>query len=319
MCLLHSYADPAHELETARILRRQLPGVFVVASCEIAGEYREYERASTTSIDAYLGPVVRGYLRSLRAAARRRGLPPPALMQSSGGLAAVEEAAAHPARLLLSGPAGGVAAVAGMGGSDAIAFDMGGTSCDVSLIRGGSAGRSTERAVGGLPVRLPMVDIHTVGAGGGSVAWLDDGGALRVGPRSAGAEPGPACYGRGGEEPTVTDANLVLGRLDADVAAGRQRAPGCGRRAGRPAAPGGRIPQPARGRGGRRGGGQPGDGAGDPGRLGRARPRPARAGAGRVRRRRAAARLRGGRGAGHAPGAGAGGGRRAVGARHRRR
>src|SRR5439155_26600506 len=121
VCLLHSYADPGHELETARILRRQLPGVFVVASCEIAGEYREFERASTTSIDAYLGPVVRGYLRSLRTAARRRGLPEPALMQSSGGLAAVAEVAAHPARLLLSGPAGGVAAVAGMGGSDAIA------------------------------------------------------------------------------------------------------------------------------------------------------------------------------------------------------
>jgi N-methylhydantoinase A len=218
VCLLHSYANAAHELETARILRRQLPAVFVVASCEIAGEYREYERASTTSIDAYLGPVVRGYLRSLRSAARRRGLPEPALMQSSGGLAAVAEAAAHPARLLLSGPAGGVAAVVGMGGSDAIAFDMGGTSCDVSLIRSGSAGRSTERAVGGLPVRLPMLDIHTVGAGGGSVAWLDDGGALRVGPRSAGADPGPSCYGRGGEEPTVTDANLVLGRLDPDVA-----------------------------------------------------------------------------------------------------
>ena len=218
VCLLHSYADPVHERETARILRRQLPGVFVVASCELAGEYREYERASTVSIDAYLGPLVAGYLRSLTAAAVRRGLPPPALMQSSGGLAAVEEAAAHPARLLLSGPAGGVAAVVGMAGRDAIAFDMGGTSCDVSLIRAGSAGRSTERAVGGLPVRLPMLDIHTVGAGGGSIAWIDDGGALRVGPRSAGAEPGPACYGRGGQEATVTDANLVLGRLDAGVA-----------------------------------------------------------------------------------------------------
>ncbi|MDX6544949.1 MAG: N-methylhydantoinase, partial [Gaiellales bacterium] len=218
VCLLHSYADPVHERETARILRRQLPGVFVVASCELAGEYREYERASTVSIDAYLGPLVSGYLRSLKAAAVRRGLPPPELMQSSGGLAAVEEAAAHPARLLLSGPAGGVAAVVGMAGRDAIAFDMGGTSCDVSLIRAGSAGRSTERAVGGLPVRLPMLDIHTVGAGGGSVAWIDDGGALRVGPRSAGAEPGPACYGRGGEQATVTDANLVLGRLDAGVA-----------------------------------------------------------------------------------------------------
>jgi N-methylhydantoinase A len=218
VCLLHSYADPAHEQETARILRRQLPGVFVVASCELAGEYREYERASTASIDAYLGPLVAGYLRSLRSAAVRRGLPPPALMQSSGGLATVEEAANHPARLLLSGPAGGVAAVVRMAGRDAIGFDMGGTSCDVSLIRAGSAGRSTERLVAGLPVRLPMLDIHTVGAGGGSVAWIDEGGALRVGPRSAAADPGPACYGRGGTEATVTDANLVLGRLDAGVA-----------------------------------------------------------------------------------------------------
>ncbi len=217
VCLLHSYADPSHELETARILRRELPGTFVVASCELAAEYREYERASTTSIDAYLGPLVARYLRSLRRTARRRGLAAPALMQSSGGLAAIEDAIAHPARLLLSGPAGGVAAVTAMAGDDAIAFDMGGTSCDVSLIRAGSAGRSTERAVAGLPVRLPMLDIHTVGAGGGSVAWIDDGGALRVGPRSAGAEPGPACYGRGGREATVTDANLVLGRLDAAV------------------------------------------------------------------------------------------------------
>src|SRR5205807_5220221 len=121
-------------------------------------------------------------------------------------------------------PAGGVAAVAGAGVRDGVAFDMGGTSCDVALIRDGRAGRSTEREVGELPVRLPMVDIHTVGAGGGSIAWLDDGGALRVGPESAGADPGPACYGRGGTRPTVTDANLVLGRLDPDVAlAGRMR------------------------------------------------------------------------------------------------
>ena len=138
-------------------------------------------------------------------------------MQSSGGLAPLAEAAGHPARLLLSGPAGGVAAAVGMGAGDAVAFDMGGTSCDVSLIREGRPGRSTEREVAGLPVRLPMLDIHTVGAGGGSIAWIDDGGALRVGPQSAGADPGPACYGRGGGLPTVTDANLVLGRLDAAV------------------------------------------------------------------------------------------------------
>jgi len=216
ICLLHSYADPSHERRAAAILREQLPAAFVVASHELAAEYREFERASTTVVDAYLGPLVAGYLRSLGERTAAGGLAEPLVMQSSGGLATLADAAAHPARLLLSGPAGGVAAVAQSEG-DAIAFDMGGTSCDVSLIRDGAAGRSTERAVAGLPVRLPMLDIHTVGAGGGSIAWIDDGGALRVGPHSAGAEPGPACYGRGGAEPTVTDANLVLGRLDPGV------------------------------------------------------------------------------------------------------
>jgi N-methylhydantoinase A/oxoprolinase/acetone carboxylase beta subunit len=214
ICLLHSYADPRHEQRVARALRRALPEAFVVASHEIAAEYREYERASTVSVDAYLGPPAGAYLRRLGEGLTARGLPTPLLMQSSGGLCSLDEAAEHPARLLLSGPAGGVAAVIAGGARDAVAFDMGGTSCDVSLIRAGVAGRSTERTVAGLPVRLPMLDIHTVGAGGGSVAWVDEGGALRVGPRSAGAEPGPACYGRGGTLPTVTDANLVLGRLD---------------------------------------------------------------------------------------------------------
>jgi N-methylhydantoinase A len=217
VCLLHSYADPSHEHRVAELLREQLDGVFVVASHELAAEYREYERASTTSMDAYLGPLVGRYLRSLGRQARARRLPAPLVMQSSGGLAALADAAAHPARLLLSGPAGGVAAVVGLGVRDAVAFDMGGTSCDVALIRDGRAGRSTERVVAELPVRLPMLDIHTVGAGGGSIAWIDDGGALRVGPHSAGASPGPACYGLGGALPTVTDANLVLGRLDPEL------------------------------------------------------------------------------------------------------
>src|SRR4051794_29315397 len=215
VCLLHAYAHPHHEQRVAELLRSLLEGVFVVASHELAAEYREFERASTTSIDAYLGPSAGRYLRSLGEQSQAHGLPEPLVMQSSGGLAPLSEAAGHPARLLLSGPAGGVAAAVGMGAGDAVAFDMGGTSCDVSLIRAGRPGRSTEREVAGLPVRLPMLDIHTVGAGGGSIAWIDDGGALRVGPQSAGADPGPACYGRGGELPTVTDANLVLGRLDA--------------------------------------------------------------------------------------------------------
>jgi N-methylhydantoinase A/oxoprolinase/acetone carboxylase beta subunit len=218
VCLLHAYADSGHERAVASRLRAALPGVHVVASHEVAAEFREFERASTTIADAYLGPVTGGYLRRLAATAAGDGLPPPAVMQSNGGVCDLEEAAAHPARLLLSGPAGGVAAVVAAGIPDAISFDMGGTSTDVCLIRGGVAGRSAERRVGGLPLRLPQLDIHTVGAGGGSIAWLDSGGALRVGPQSAGADPGPACYGRGGELPTVTDANLVLRRLDARVA-----------------------------------------------------------------------------------------------------
>ena len=217
VCLLFSFRDPSHEQAVAAELRRRHPGAVVVASHEIAPEFREYERASTTTIDAYLGPITARYLTALGASAEEAGLPAPLVMRSSGGVATIEEAAAHPALILLSGPAGGVVAaerVAAQSGiGNAIAFDMGGTSTDVCLIAGGRAGRSEGHTVAGLPIRVPMVDIHTVGAGGGSVAWRDRGGALRVGPRSAGAVPGPACYRRGGEEATVTDANLLLGRL----------------------------------------------------------------------------------------------------------
>jgi N-methylhydantoinase A len=195
----------------------------VVASHELAPEFREYERASTTAADAYLAPVAARYLRALAAAAARAGLPGPVVMLSSGGVVPADEAAAHPARLLVSGPAGGVVG-AGLvarraGFEDAIAFDMGGTSTDVCLLPGGWAARVSEREVGGLPIRLASVDVHTVGAGGGSLVWRDAGGALRVGPESAGADPGPACYGRGGGA-TVTDANLLLGRLPADLPGG---------------------------------------------------------------------------------------------------
>ena len=193
----------------------------MVASHELSPELREYERASTTAIDAYLGPVVARYLEALGGAAAGAGLPEPLVMRSSGGLATLAEAAAHPAVALVSGPAAGVVgAVRVAGAEDAITLDMGGTSTDVCLIRGGEAGRSSEREVGGLPLRLPMVDLQTVGAGGGSIVWRDRGGALRVGPESAGADPGPACYGRGGTRPTVTDANLLLGRLPARLAGG---------------------------------------------------------------------------------------------------
>jgi N-methylhydantoinase A len=217
VCLLFAFRDPAHERAVVEELRRRRPEAHVVASHEIAPELREYERASTTAVDAYLGPAVARYLRALGAAARHAGVPEPLVMRSSGGVASLDEAAAHPALILVSGPAGGVVAaerIAALAGiEDAIAFDMGGTSTDVCLVTGGSAGRAEEREVAGFPVRVPMVDIHTVGAGGGSIAQRDSGGALRVGPRSAGARPGPACYGRGGTEPTVTDANLLLGRL----------------------------------------------------------------------------------------------------------
>ena len=224
VCLLFAFRDPSHETAVADELRRRYPDKHVVASHEVAPEFREYERASTTAADAYLLPVVSRYLRSLANACRSAGLPEPFVMRSSGGLATLEEAAAHPAWILVSGPAGGVvgaARVAQLAGFDnAISFDMGGTSTDVCLIAGGHAERSSERHVGGLPIRLPTVDIHTVGAGGGSIVWRDSGGALRVGPESAGATPGPASYGRGGVEATVTDANLLLERLPEALADG---------------------------------------------------------------------------------------------------
>jgi N-methylhydantoinase A len=190
----------------------------------VAPEFREYERASTTAADAYLGPVVSGYLRALSAAAASAGLPAPLVMRSSGGVATPGEAAEHPATILVSGPAAGVvgaARIAALAGNEnAIAFDMGGTSTDVCLVADGHAERASERTIAGVPIRLPTVDLHTVGAGGGSIVWRDAGGALRVGPQSAGADPGPACYGRGGTQPTVTDANLLLGRLPDTLAGG---------------------------------------------------------------------------------------------------
>jgi len=224
VCLLFSFSDLDHERAVAAELRRRLPGARVVASHEVSPEFREYERASTTAVDAYLGPVVAGYLEGLGEGAAAAGLPEPLVMRSSGGVAPLEEAAAHPAVALLSGPAAGTMGAALLaqraGFENAISFDMGGTSTDVSLIVGGRASLAAEREVGGLPLRLPAVDLHTVGAGGGSIVWLDSGGAIRVGPESAGADPGPACYGRGGTRPTVTDANLLLGRLPAVLAGG---------------------------------------------------------------------------------------------------
>lgn len=224
VCLLFSFRDPRHEQAVAEQIRRQAPTAHVVASHEVSPEFREYERASTTAADAYLGPLTARYLRALAARCKDSGLPEPLVMRSSGGVGTIDEIADHPSWALVSGPAGGavgaakVARLAGV--ENAVSFDMGGTSTDVCLIADGHVERTTERPVGGLPIKLPTVDLHTVGAGGGSIAWVDAGGALRVGPQSAGADPGPACYGHGGELPTVTDANLLLGRLPDQLAGG---------------------------------------------------------------------------------------------------
>ena len=220
ICLLFSYLDPAHEQRIAEHLRSELPGVHVSVSHEVLPRIREYERCSTAVIDAYLSPRLGRYLGRLEEAARSAGLPSPLVMQSSGGVASAEEAARAGAWSVLSGPAGG-AVGAGLiarasGDGNALGLDMGGTSCDVCVIEDGEVRRTDSRTIDGRVIQLPMVDVHTVGAGGGSIGWRDSGGALRVGPDSAGAEPGPACYGRGGDKPTVTDANLLLGRLAAD-------------------------------------------------------------------------------------------------------
>lgn len=217
VCLLFSFLDPSHEEKLERSIKEQLPGVHVSLSSAVLPQFREYERFSTTALDAYLTPVVAKYLKALAGRAAAAGLPGPDIMQSSGGVLPLDKAVVSAAPLLLSGPAAGVVGAvfsgARSGVDDLIAFDMGGTSTDVTLIRNGAATAATGREIGGLPVALPAVDIHTIGAGGGSVAWIDAGGALRIGPHSAGADPGPACYGRGGTQPTVTDANLCLGYL----------------------------------------------------------------------------------------------------------
>jgi N-methylhydantoinase A len=220
VCLLWGFRHTDHERRAARLLERHDPDMHVSTSHETAGVFREYERCATTVVDAALSPLLRRYLERLSERAGEAGLPAPDVMLSGGGVVAAETAARHASWTVLSGPAGGAVGAALVaeraGAAGAVCLDMGGTSCDVSVSDGGRVRETGGREVGGRALALPMVDVHTVGAGGGSVAWRDAGGALRVGPRSAGADPGPACYGRGGEEPTVTDANLVLGYLDAD-------------------------------------------------------------------------------------------------------
>ena len=219
VCYLHAYRNPAHELRTRAIIAELYPTIPVSLSCEVNPQFREYERACTTAFDAYVRPVMTAYLAVLVDRLAALGIHAPVeLMLSRGGLARAERAAGRPVTLFLSGPAAGVlgAAVEATASSipDVITLDMGGTSADVALVAGGRPTVRAEGDIDGYPVRTPMLDMTTVGAGGGSIAWLDAAGGLHVGPRSAGAAPGPACYGRGGTEPTVTDASLLLGYLD---------------------------------------------------------------------------------------------------------
>ncbi|QFU82422.1 hydantoinase/oxoprolinase family protein [Natronorubrum aibiense] len=223
VCLLHAYADPENERLVAETLREELE-VPVSASNEVLAEFREFERTSTTAVDAYVRPAIDTYVGRLVEEAEDAGVPAPQIMQANGGIADPETVREHAVTTTMSGPAAGVVGAAATVDDDdtegLVTFDMGGTSSDVSLVRDGQAARTTDAEIAGLPIRTPMVDVNTVGAGGGSIAWVDAGGALRVGPQSSGADPGPACYGRGGTEPTVTDANVVLGYIGPETALG---------------------------------------------------------------------------------------------------
>ncbi|MFT4029900.1 MAG: hydantoinase/oxoprolinase family protein [Protaetiibacter sp.] len=219
VCFLYSYLTPKHEQQVKEILEEELPEAFLSISHEVLPEFREYERVSTVMINAFIGPVMAGYLARLRTRLAEEGLEvTPHVTQSNGGVMSFQMAERLPVRTVLSGPSTGVVGAARVsaaaGHPDIITFDMGGTSSDVALVSGGRPTSANGMVLDGRPVRAPMLDINTVGAGGGSIAWIDDGGHLKVGPRSAGADPGPACYGLGNEEPTVTDANIVLGILN---------------------------------------------------------------------------------------------------------
>jgi N-methylhydantoinase A len=231
VCFLHAYADPSHEKAAGDIIRRALPDAYVSLSHEILREYREFERMSTTVVNAYIGPKVGGYVRSLKSSLGKIGFAGDlSIMRSNGGVMTPEVATERPAAMMESGPVGGIIASAQVGQAlgcpSVISFDMGGTTAKAALIRDGEPTMAPGYHVGGYasghPVMLPMIDVVEVGAGGGSIAWLDDVGALKVGPHSAGADPGPICYRGGGTEPTITDANVVLGRLDPDNFLGGQ-------------------------------------------------------------------------------------------------
>jgi N-methylhydantoinase A len=217
VCFLFSFLNPRQEEFVGKLIREKLKGVYVSVSSEILPEFREFERASTTVVNAYVAPKMARYIQTLK-----EGISPKdklVIMQSSGGVISADTVIREPVRTVLSGPAGGVVGAWKIGKlagfEKLITFDMGGTSTDVSLIDG-KPSFTTETKISGIPIKVPMIEIHTVGAGGGSIVWIDEGGALKVGPQSAGAKPGPICYGRGGKEITVTDANLFLGRLVPD-------------------------------------------------------------------------------------------------------
>ncbi len=221
ICLLHAYANPAHERRLGDLVGRRLPGVPVSLSFDVVPEYREFERFSTTVLNAYLQPLMERYLGDLEKRLFESGYAYGVLtVGSSGGMMTVDTARRLPIRTIVSGPAGGVSQACFLGRhaglADFITYDMGGTSTDVCLVRDGAPAMSTDGEIGAFPVKVPQIDIHTVGAGGGSLAWLDVDGSLQVGPRSAGARPGPAAYGWGGREATVTDANVVLGRMSTE-------------------------------------------------------------------------------------------------------
>ena len=297
VCFLFSYVNPVHELRVRDFLAARFPDIPVSLSHQVAPIWREYERGSTAIADSYVKPIMQEYVSSTREALAAEHLHVPwALMKSNGGKTTAEAAETEPIKLLLSGLAGGIIAghyfgqLAGI--DNLVTLDMGGTSCDVGLIRGGKIAHSTNFEIEwGLPVATPTIDLTTIGAGGGSIAWIDKGGLLRVGPQSAGADPGPVCYDAGGEEVTVTDANLVLGRLNPDyflggkialnVAKAEQKLTELGERLGLDRHRGGASRRRHR---------QREHGQRHPRPLDRPRARPARVRSRRLRRRRPAAR-----------------------------
>jgi N-methylhydantoinase A len=229
ICLLHAYANDEHERALGEAVSKALPDAFVSLSSDVCREFREFERTSTVTVNAYIGPPVRDYLARFREKLAARAIPRLSIVKSNGGLTSAANAEKYPVHLIESGPAAGVIAAAVLGAAegmdDLIAFDMGGTTAKVGVVAGGQPRLSTEfhagrfvdgRDVGGYPIKSPVIDLIEIGAGGGSIARLDGFGVLKVGPESAGADPGPACYGRGGEQPTITDAHVALGHISAD-------------------------------------------------------------------------------------------------------